>query len=556
MSITAPRRALVVALILSATLLGSAGTALAFAPAPAPLIVIDPGHGGRYSNANSNGLKEKNVNLQIALALASELATRGYEVTMTRTTDRALELGNIPTWNYSSRAETWAYRKDWRNGYSRGVPFDDLQARVNFANRLGADLFISVHGNAAARRSARGTETYATYRDKLGRQLAPIVNQEIIKATGLPGHGGRSADFYVLRWSNMPAILVESAFISNSTDAALLKRPEFRSRIASGIAQGVDQWMATSPYRPVYPRVSASSPAALAAAVSASDFPTGALVAVIGRSDLAMDAPGLPGLAVALGGPLLWAEPSGIGTATAAELTRLRPKRLVVAGVSGSFDDAALGSLAAAAGVPVSAIELLGGQDRHALSGAIARQLNPSASGEVIVTTSAGRAALVAAPISAAKGVPLLIVDNGAVGPEAVSYLTENRFWIRRIVLVGGVSPLPESIVSTRTSVSRVDGNDTAQRASALNRRYFTSQKAGATRPVVASYLSAADYLSAAARAGRIRQPLIPVAGRALPAYTRDWITNRRDAIGSFTVMDGGTVPLLMDAMLAKADHQ
>ncbi len=230
---------------------GPAAPAQALEPTT-PLVVIDPGHGGPYSNANANGLREKNVNLAIGLELRRILTARGYRVAMTRTTDRAVALGDISTWNWSSSAYLWRYGRDGRRGYVKGLPKDDLQARANLANRLGADVFICIHNNGSVRRSARGTETYASPRDRLGRALAARVLRRIVVRTGLPDRGSHSKDFFVCRWTNMPAVLVEGGYISNRADARLLASPTFRRRLSARYRRGTRRVVCgTGPSRPL-----------------------------------------------------------------------------------------------------------------------------------------------------------------------------------------------------------------------------------------------------------------------------------------------------------------
>ncbi len=340
------QRCLLAFVLASMLLATSAQTVAATAPRPAPLVVIDPGHGGRYSNANANGLREKTVNLLIARELRAALVARGYRVLMTRYSDRTVRLSDASTWNYRASTGLWSFARDYRTGYVGGIPRDDLQARVDYANARGADLFISIHANGSASRASRGTETYASRKDYLGRRLSVAVNREIVSATGLRNRGAHTADFYVCRWSNMPAILVESAFISNPREARLLKQSWFRRRIGRAIAAGVDSWMATAPFKRVYPRITSSSSAELANVVSRKDFPNGSPIAVIARANRAAEVPGVAGLAVKLQAPLLWTESSGPTTTTAEELARLAPQRLVLAGVDGSFDATAVAALA------------------------------------------------------------------------------------------------------------------------------------------------------------------------------------------------------------------
>lgn len=544
------------AFALMLSLATATSAAYAAAPSPAPLIVIDPGHGGRYSNANANHLREKNVNLAVARELRRELIARGYRVSMTRYTDRTVRFSDTRTWNYHRASAMWSYAFDGRRGRVGGIPRDDLQARVDHANRAGADLFISIHANGSVNRSARGTETWASPRDRLGRQLAPIVNREVVRATGLRNRGTHTADFYVCRWSNMPAILVETAFITNRRDAARLKRPWFRRRIARGIANGVDKWMATAPYRRTYPRLSASSPTDLAVAVSRKDYAAGADVVVIAQSKRAAHVPGAPLLAAHLGAPLLWSEADGPTTSTALELSRLAPRRLVLAGVDGSFDETCVAALAQASGVASSAVEVVGGRDSARLATSIAQTVGVGPTGEIIVAADDDpNARLVAASVSASRHIPLLLVSGSTMQTATAEWIDANRQRIRRSIVVGRASragnPAAWELPGSRLVV---DGPDPAYNAWRLNARYFTNRSRGATRPVIASLSSEAGYLVAARHAARVNQPLAPVRDNRLYAFTRMWITNRRVPIGGFELLTVGTSSNLMDRMLAKSD--
>jgi len=538
-----------------ASALGGAPAAHGKAPSPAPLVVIDPGHGGRYSNANANRLREKNVNLAIAKELRTALIARGYRVKMTRTTDRAVVYGDIRTWNYSASKNRWAYSEDGRRGLVGGIPKDDLQGRVNVANAAGADLFISIHGNGSVRRSSRGTEVWNSRRDKLGSSLAPYVQRSVVKATKLRNRGTHKADFYVCRWSNMPGILVETAFISSPKDARLLKKAWFRRRLARGIADGVDAWMSTKPYSQKYARVAASAPGELAVAASKAQFTAGADSAVLVRADRVAEVPGAAGLAARLGAPLLYVDSTGPNAATAAELARLGPERVVLAGVDGSLDSSAVASVAAASQLPTQAVEVIAGSDAADLSASIAASMGPAPSGTVLVASAADvYSTLPAAPLSASHGVPLLLTRGGTLSPQAQAWLNANRSAIENVILVGGSAGVPSSVASG-FPVTRIDGVSYTQRAARLNSCFFGTGAVGSRRPVVATLLNHSEYLVAARHAGFRRQPLVPVSNRMLPSFTREWITNRRGAIAGFEIVTCGSIPYLMDHMLAKADY-
>ncbi len=520
----------------------------------AVLIVIDPGHGGPFSNANANGLREKNVNLQVARALRTALVRRGYRVVMTRDADTALSLTNIATWNYSSSTGLWSWARDGRvNG---NPPNDDLQARVNLANGLGADLFISVHANGAKSRSVRGHETFASPRDSLGISLSRQVQRSVLASTGFVNRGARTADFYVLRWSNMPAILLETGFISNPADAALLKQPAFRTSIAEGVATGVDEWLATQPYHGIYPRVTGTDTSSYLSALASAGYPEGARVAVLADAEAWFDVAGAASLAASLGGPLLWMQGGSLDATLSATLSSLSPERVVVVGRTGSAGSKAVSRIAAAAEVKPTAVRTVGASSAAALSASIAESVGVGPSGHVFVgAVEDTRTLLAAAAIAATRRAPLLVAQNGALSASANDFLTTNRAAITRVVLVGSAARVPASLAQGAPYRRYEKTNFTALSA-ALNAAYHAERRTNKMRPVVADPRSAPEYLAASARAASPATPVLPAYGAVLPVSTRLWITNRRAAIGGFEVHDpDGRTPLNLDHALRKADY-
>jgi len=114
-----------------------------------------------------------------------------------------------------------------------------LAKRAEKANNISADYFISIHCNAANSPTAHGTETYHYPGSVKGRALAQAVQQELVSATGLADRGVKEANFYVLRMTAMPAILVELAFLSNPEEERLLATSAFQEKCARAIWAGV-----------------------------------------------------------------------------------------------------------------------------------------------------------------------------------------------------------------------------------------------------------------------------------------------------------------------------
>ncbi|MBQ7528651.1 N-acetylmuramoyl-L-alanine amidase, partial [bacterium] len=177
-------------------------------------ICIDPGHGGSDSGCLSHayGHMEKNVTLDVCLKLANILRQRGWTVILTRETDRDV--------TYAGSSNT-----------------EELDARAQVGNRNNTDIFVSVHCNAAANTAAEGTSLHVYKRGD--RVLAQSIHPSLLNATGRMDRGIQQDRFYVLVHTNMPAVLVETAFLTNSNEAKLLGTEEYRLRIAQGLADGI-----------------------------------------------------------------------------------------------------------------------------------------------------------------------------------------------------------------------------------------------------------------------------------------------------------------------------
>ena len=180
-------------------------------------IYVDQGHNPVNPNAGAegNGLREQDLVYAIGQRLADRLrADPNFEVRLSRPTADTL----LGTTNATS-----------------------LAARVNEANRWGADYFISLHTNAASNASASGTEAYAYARNTPAFRLGEDILQNLSSATGLRNRGMQARPgLYVLRKTQMPAVLVELGFITNPRDAALMR--DDPGAFAEGIYRGIKEY--------------------------------------------------------------------------------------------------------------------------------------------------------------------------------------------------------------------------------------------------------------------------------------------------------------------------
>ena len=180
-------------------------------------VYIDQGHNPVNPNAGAegNGLREQNLVYEIGRELASQLRANGnFEVRLSRPTPQT-QLGNSTS--------------------------SSLRIRVNEANSWGADYFISLHTNASTSPAANGSEALVYSSPSRAASLAEDILEGLNEATGLRNRGVKvRSGLYVLRKTQMPAVLVELAFMSNPEEAALMRdRPELFAR---GIYDGIVEY--------------------------------------------------------------------------------------------------------------------------------------------------------------------------------------------------------------------------------------------------------------------------------------------------------------------------
>ena len=178
------------------------------------LIVIDPGHGGSDRGTIHGGVAEAELTLDMAKRLRDILIARGWEVKMTRDTDVDVYAPNDSA-------------------------HDELQARVDVANKAGARLFVSIHANAFINSGPYGTTCYVSKPEDVA--FARIVEAHLA-ADGTKDDGIVKSHLYVTLHTRMPAVLIETAFLSNPSDYALLTSAAWRQKVAQEIADGIGQY--------------------------------------------------------------------------------------------------------------------------------------------------------------------------------------------------------------------------------------------------------------------------------------------------------------------------
>ena len=174
------------------------------------IFCIDPGHSGpEEPGACAFGQTEAALNLAIVQALAAILEDEGHAVLLTRDGD---------------------------------IEDDGLAFRAELANDEEADAFLSIHCNAAAYEAAKGFEVWCYPGSAAGNDLAQAIDDALSEAVYTTDRGVKSANFAVLRLTDMPAVLVECGFITNADDAAVLTDENGQQAIARAIADGLLTW--------------------------------------------------------------------------------------------------------------------------------------------------------------------------------------------------------------------------------------------------------------------------------------------------------------------------
>lgn len=182
------------------------------------VIVIDPGHGGSDSGAiGPTGVMEKSITLRVGNELRRLLTQEGATVYMTRSTDKEVSPKR-----------------------SKATDIEELQARCDVANQKNADIFVSIHMDSFTNDAAKGTTGYYySLGNKRSRILADKIRAGVIDQIGTQSRGTQSSNFYVVKHTDMPATLVELAFISNKSEEQLMNSEDGIKKAAQGIADGI-----------------------------------------------------------------------------------------------------------------------------------------------------------------------------------------------------------------------------------------------------------------------------------------------------------------------------
>ena len=195
-----------------------AGVAGASAHAGERTIVIDAGHGGVDAGVRGkiSGEKESDINLSIAKHLKGYLSGAGFNAVMTRTTQGGL---------YGTS--------------TKGFKMRDMKKRKQVIEESSADMVVSIHQNFCPLPSKRGSHVFFDKTSEAGKLLADSIQHSLNALNGADGNTSLAGDYYMLKCTQNPSVIVECGFLSNSEDERLLCTDEYRKNVAYAVFRGI-----------------------------------------------------------------------------------------------------------------------------------------------------------------------------------------------------------------------------------------------------------------------------------------------------------------------------
>lgn len=398
------------------------------------LLVIDPGHGGTDSGAtaslNGSLVYEKNLNLSIGRLVHEKLSKLGFETTLTRNGDLTVSLSD----------------------------------RVNKANSLPTDFFISIHHNSALTASACGVEAFYYQGNETGRLLAELITKKISETCGLKNRGAKeTTTLYVIRSTKATAVLVECGFMSNPEELLKLVDGSFQNRLAEAIVSAildfvVDYFNKSGAVERIFGLNRYETSVLLS-----SKFVTTAGAVVLANGFSEADMLSASSLCGALASPLLLIKEEEIPDKVYREIQRLSAKKAYVIGGQAVVSDRVISELKKN-GIETTRI---GGRDRYETASKIALEVLKfkPVSSVFIVNGQAMADAATASNISSINQVPLLFVKENSIPfftLKALQVLKSQNPELK-VYAVGGPTVVSEEVAQVLGVEKRLSGNDRFQ---------------------------------------------------------------------------------------------
>lgn len=186
-------------------------------PKPLITIVLDAGHGGRDDGCSGvSGSKESVINLKITKTLEKYLKTLGLNVVLTRSDEHGL---------YEDDADNYK--------------LSDMENRMKIINNANADMIISIHQNSYSDSSQRGAQVFYQEEDDVSKDFADRVQNQFISQLPNARKECIKGDYYLLKESKLPAIIVECGYLTNMDEEKLLNTEEYQQKVAYSIMCGI-----------------------------------------------------------------------------------------------------------------------------------------------------------------------------------------------------------------------------------------------------------------------------------------------------------------------------
>ena len=385
------------------------------------LVYVDAGHGGKDPGTVANGIREKDINLSIALKVSNKLQQKGVQVVMNRETD----------------------------------VFVDFKDTANHANSVNADVFVSIHSNSAVATSANGIETF--YTKSIDVPYGKEIHSRLIKNTGAYDRGLKQDIYYVTNHTIMPAVLVESGFLTNTTEASKLNTDAYQEKIANAIVDGVMEYLNNNVSINLIPSERISGPSRYETAIEI--FNKGwetADTVVLVTGENYPDALSATPLAAKYDAPILLARNASLKYQ--AELSNVLKnkgvKNVIIIGSEGVIPKIIESELAQ---MGISS-RRIAGNDRYETSLAIAKEIGIN-SGEIVVASGQNFPdGLSIASIAAQKEMPILLIREKYIPENIKGYIDSSN--ISKTYLLGSEGLIPNDVANQLKNVERLAGKD------------------------------------------------------------------------------------------------
>lgn len=388
---------------------------------PGYRVYVDAGHGGKEPGSNGFGRTEKDITLAIAKKVEMSLKSKGINVVMRRNDDSYMNFRDI----------------------------------APHANTTQSDAFVSIHTNAFNGK-AYGIETYYWEKEE-SRKLASSVQSKLISNTGAYNRGVKENDYNVVKFTNMPAILVETGFIDNSNESLLLGTNSYQQLLADAMTNGIYDYLKAN--------VTIVEPIDSERIAGLNRYETSYKVANLGwnTADTVIIAPGAnfpdalcsAPLAKKYDAPILLAENCSINSQQGLKdvLLKLNAKKAIIVGgtsvLSNSFETE-LSTMGISS-------ERISGSDRYETAAKIAEKIGTT--GEVALASGENFPdALSISSVAAQLQMPILLTKSSEYPDATKQYVNNNS--ISKTYIIGGTTVIPNYISNLQKNPCRLKGSN------------------------------------------------------------------------------------------------